>query len=117
MPTVKDAPMILVGHVSNVEPTLEFLSREDRAAGKVARPDGAKVLISAADGFSVVKLKEDKLREVEPALGARIAWVVRPIHWEQDDRAGMSVGFVRPVDFADIDFIGSALGRTEAVPA
>jgi hypothetical protein len=110
MPNVKDAPMLLVGIVSNIEAKTTYLSAEDRAKGKPAKPDGVRVLVAAGDGFALVKVAQDDLGSVSLVVGERVGWLVRPSHWSGDDRgSGMSVRFIRTADHADLDFLGSAI--------
>ena len=109
MPQVKDAAVILSGSII----ALEFIKDFETKA-----QSGAKVTVLYSDGLAIVKLTNDRLAEVSPVPGQQIAWFVRQSPWDIDGKSGMSVQYVRPVDFGDLDALNSVLTASGSkVPA
>jgi hypothetical protein len=98
LPNIKDAPLILSGQVLMFDTLTDF---ETKA------PTGAKVTVLTNDGVTVVKVRQEHLAALAPIVGTQVVWYVRPTPYSIDGNSGMSVGFVRVVDYGDVDQLGS----------
>lgn len=112
MPNVQDAPVILSGTVIALEVVTKF---HNNVRG--TDPDGLKVTIIAGDGIAIVKVSQDAVVKLAPALGNKVVWLVRNVPWAMETGSGMVTKFVRPVTFADLDLVNSDLNAAAGVVA
>lgn len=100
MPTVAEAAVVVAGQIADIQDSKDFNTQA---------PDGVKVLLSTGDGFASVKIKTDRLAEVQPAIGKSVAWVLRyGANGGADRKAAAYSAFVREVNENDIDRIVSS---------
>lgn len=106
MVQVKDATVLLHGVVLQVEPRNKFVD------GKPTNEsDGANVMLSAAGGIAVMKMKQNWVESgALPAQGEMFAAIASPYAYSREQGLGnMGYTFVRHATVQDLDSIGAHL--------
>jgi hypothetical protein len=94
--------MAVVGRLVSVD--------EVRRDGKVT---GVRCWVQTDDGAISTKIKLEVINDIRPTIGDRVAWLVRPGTFVDDEGATRYfTQFVREVNASDIDLILSASKAT-----